>query len=360
VAFATAPALCPAVERAGIAVFRAGLDDRAAREVALRRHPEVAHVRPEQGWRRANALFAGVSAPAMVEDLLPIVDTWAPDVLVHETAEYGGPLVAALRGIPSVHHSWGPLRPPEMALDAGDLVAPLWRKWGLEPDRFANHFRHLYLDLCPAGFQAPHTHHRAVSELLRPVPYAGEADQAIPGWVAALAPPVVYLTLGTVFNRDLEVFKSVLAGLRGEDVRVVVTVGADNDPAALGPQPSGVQVERWVDHTWLLPRCDLVITHGGSGTTLAALAHGLPLLVLPQGADHFRNGERCVASGVGRCLGRSEVDASSVRREVGLLLGSPSYRERARGLQAEIERMPSPDDGVTLLEDLVREWPHRR
>ena len=65
----------------------------------------------------------------------------------------------------------------------------------------------------------------------------------------------------------------------------------------LGPQPSNVHVHQYIPQELLLPHCAAVVTHGGAGSTLGALAFGLPLLVVPQGADHFYNADRVVAAG---------------------------------------------------------------
>jgi UDP:flavonoid glycosyltransferase YjiC (YdhE family) len=88
----------------------------------------------------------------------------------------------------------------------------------------------------------------------------------------------------------------VLAGLR--DLEVFVSVGAEIDPTELGPQPPNVRIARHVDQGDVLPRCRAVVSHGGSGTVLAALAHGLPSVLLPIGADQPENADRCEALGV--------------------------------------------------------------
>jgi len=326
----------------------------------MRRHPTLAQVPPHLGWQRGNALFAEVAAEAMVDDLVTILADLQPDLVVHETAEFGGPLAAAVAGIPWVHHSWGPLRPRHMSRHAGDLVAPLWRKWGVDPDAFGGHFRFLYLDICPPGFQTSQATAVDVRHPLRPIIFSDTDGEDLPPWFSRLAPrPLVYVTFGTVFNRDLRLFEAVLDGLRGESLNIVVTVGRNNDPAALrAGEPgadSNVYVENYIGHASLLPHCDLAVTHGGSATTLGALDHGIPLLVLPQGADQFRNAERSVASGVGRRLLGSEVTPEAVRRDVATLLGDPTYRRRARMIQGEVARMPPPSQRVTLLERLARE-----
>jgi UDP:flavonoid glycosyltransferase YjiC (YdhE family) len=123
---------------------------------------------------------------------------------------------------------------------------------------------------------------------------------------------------------------------------VVVTVSELNDPAALGDLPPNVHVERWLPLAPLLPRCDLVICHGGTGTTLAALAAGLPLVLVPQGADQFDNARACSRAGAAFVLAPDQVSAGTVRdAALTALADGSTVREGARGLATEIAAMPS-------------------
>src|SRR3954453_15361341 len=66
------------------------------------------------------------------------------------------------------------------------------------------------------------------------------------------------------------------------------------DRGAVIPCDAIVTLDPYIPQAEVLPRCHAVIPHGGAGTTLGALAFGLPLLVIPQGADQYANAERVV------------------------------------------------------------------
>jgi MGT family glycosyltransferase len=159
--------------------------------------------------------------------------------------------------------------------------------------------------------------------------------------------------MGTVWNRDVGLFARVVAALCDEPIALVVTIGQRNDPAVLGPQPNNVVVRRYIPQAEVLPHCQAVVTHGGSGTTLGALAHGLPLLVVPQGADQYANADAVVAAGAGRRLGRDQTTAAAIRDSVRSLLDDPRFRRAAERVRAEIRAMPTTEHAIKRIEMLL-------
>jgi UDP:flavonoid glycosyltransferase YjiC (YdhE family) len=356
VAFATAEAFCPRVEAAGFDAFPAGisLPDQIAE--GRRRFPEDDR---RQGRDRFEhfvpRMLAGVAAPPRAEALVPLVRRWRADLLVHDETEFAGPVAAAAAGIPWADQSVGILRPLAMARLSARTLQPVCERWGVELGPYGGLFRYLYLDVCPPSLQSPEITEIDVAHPVQNVAIEPAGDEHLPDWVADLPPlPTVYVSLGTIFNQNLDVFRAILDGLRDLRVNVVVTIGTDNDPAALGPQPAHIRVERFISQSLLLPHCDAVVNQGGTAI-LPILAAGLPVLVLPQGANQFHNADACVAAGVGRRLLPGKVSPASVGREVQALLDQPAYRENARRIAEEIEAMPGPEAGVRLLEQLARE-----
>jgi UDP:flavonoid glycosyltransferase YjiC (YdhE family) len=132
-------------------------------------------------------------------------------------------------------------------------------------------------------------------------------------------------------------------------VRILVAVGHDGDPESLGPQPAHVRVERWVDQPQVLRQCSVVVSHGGSGTFLGALAEGRPQLCMPQAADQFRNAEGGLQAGAALVLMPGEVAPPAVVAAVSRLLDDPSVREAAARVAEEIASMPSPEQVVDNL-----------
>jgi UDP:flavonoid glycosyltransferase YjiC (YdhE family) len=162
------------------------------------------------------------------------------------------------------------------------------------------------------------------------------------------------LTFGTVLSlagATLDVFRRVVDALRGEPIRLVVSVGDLNDPAVVGARTDRLIIGRYWPHRLLLACCDAVICHGGAGSTIAALSHGLPLLILPRdGASQYRSAFACAQAGAALTLLDSDVDAASIRRSVRTLIDEGSYRLAAQRIAAEIRLMPAPSLIVPAIE----------
>ena len=114
-----------------------------------------------------------------------------------------------------------------------------------------------------------------------------------------------------------------------------------------------VRVERFVPQAQVLGSCAAVVSHGGSGTMLGALAAGLPLVLIPQGADQFENAARCERAGAAVVLRPDEVTGGSVAAAVRLVLSNPAYAEAARVIAAEFEEMGTPDEVAAAVEEHV-------
>ncbi len=132
-----------------------------------------------------------------------------------------------------------------------------------------------------------------------------------------------------------------------------MTVGRNLDPQRFGRQPENVRIERYVPQSVVLPHCDIVVNHGGSGSVIGALAHGLPLVVLPMGADQLTNAHRCEQLGAGVVLDAVRVTSPAVRDAASALLSDADAHGAAEHIRDEIASLPGPNAVVPLLEQLV-------
>ncbi len=143
---------------------------------------------------------------------------------------------------------------------------------------------------------------------------------------------MLYASLGTVFDggpRLLRTFAAALAPLGGT---VVVSTGA-TDPAALGPLPGDVLARRFVPQPEVLARAALFVTHGGMNSVNEAMYAGVPMLVVPQGADQPMVARRVVELGAGLSIPTRDATVETVRALARRLLGEPGFRAAAATLR---------------------------
>ena len=353
VAFASGEPVTGEAEVEGFTAFRVGLAPDSMEQLARRARDLAASLPPLQVRPFVfTELFVQVELEPRANDLFRVVEQWSPHLVVHDVAEFAAPLVATVAGIPYVEHSYGPAVQSDVIRAAGKATAPFWTSRGLAPHPLGGFYRYLYLDVCPHSLQVPGAATGAVQGIRTVETELPESSRL--SWLDALPDlPIVYITLGTVYNRNLGVFEALLDGLRDEALNVVVTVGKQNDPTDLGLQPSNIHVHQYIPQELLLPHCAAVVTHGGAGSTLGALAFGLPLLIVPQGADHFYNAERVVAAGAGVQLVPDRLTADSARDAVRMLLHDDTFQGAAQRIKNELEAMPDPELAVETLEQLT-------
>jgi UDP:flavonoid glycosyltransferase YjiC (YdhE family) len=304
---------------------------------------------PHPVGRLAPIVFGVVLPRAYVSDLGAILADTRPDLVVYDMANLGAGLAAHLTGVPAVAHGVGLFArrfrrtvvscfaPVAAELDSGVDVSALFGP------------AETYLDICPPPLRDEDVAAGSVRRFpLRPVAFAEPAT--LPAVVTRGDRPLVYLTLGTVFG-DVDVLRAAIDGLAALDVQVVVAAGPTVAIERLGRLPGNVVVESWVPQADLIPYTSLVVHHGGAGTTLAALAAGVPQLFLPQGADQPVNAAAVVAAGAGDQLLPGAVTAPVVTARATTLMSDVDIKIRCHALATEIASMPSPAEVVGRFEE---------
>ena len=355
VAFAGRPWMVPRVEALGFVCFPGGTD--AGLEPVTR---PLVPIDMEREARDLVIGFGQLVARARAPELLSTFVSWQPDVVVWEETDPAAAIIAERLGLP--HAAVPVLAFGMMAAPFAEGYNPVREEYGLKLDPSGEMLsRYLVLSPFPETLRDPRSPAPPTAHGIRivNVDRTSRAVGSRPDWAAAIeGAPSIYFTLGTVFNHESgDLFSRVLAGLRELPVNLLVTVGREIDPATLGLQPAHVRIERFVAQAEILPHVDLVVSHGGSGSVLGALAHGRPMVVLPIGADQPLNAERISALGVGRSLDAIRATPDDIREAATSVLVDATYRESAGRLADEIAGLSSPDVAVDLLERLA--WERR-
>ena len=191
------------------------------------------------------------------------------------------------------------------------------------------------------------------------VRYVGpQLDDAAGGgtWEDPGGPPLVLVGLSsTVMSHEEELLQRAADALGRLPVRGLVTTGPAIDPAVIRA-PANVSVRRWVRHADVLPYCSAVLSHGGHGTVIKALAAGVPLVVAPLGRDQPDNAARVVRAGAGLRVSR-KAKADDLRKALGRVLDEPRFRTAARRMAATLAAERDEDLVVDELERAALEHP---
>jgi UDP:flavonoid glycosyltransferase YjiC (YdhE family) len=296
-------------------------------------------------------LFGGVNATAALPKLQATVQSFRPDVVVRDSLEVASLVAAEHAGVRharvAVHAvSFEEVLPPllEAPVDALRLGAglPADRGVSLRAEPVFSSFP-ASLDPVPGGAGTlPPFRARVVEDAPSAVPAA---------WADAGDPrPLVYITFGSVagsMSHVRSIYGTAMAAVADLPVRALLTTGRGLEPGALGAIPANVHVEEWVPQRDVLPRVSALVCHGGSGTLLGGLAAGLPMVIMPLGADQPHNGRLAAAAGVGVVL--NKPDAGALRAAIQRVLEAAELRSQARRIAVEIAAMPTIDDAVDVL-----------
>ena len=163
------------------------------------------------------------------------------------------------------------------------------------------------------------------------------ADDGSIEHLVSTSSPNVLISFSTTFQDQRGVMARCIKALSRLPVHGIVTTGPAVQPGDL-PSASNVVVVRSAPHDRLVPRCAAVISHGGHGTLLRPLLHGVPVVCVSMGRDHPENARRLTERGAGLRVSRWS-SASTIRRAAARVLNDPAFTNGARRLSASIKAL---------------------
>ncbi len=293
---------------------------------------------------RAAARGFAMVAERTVDDTAELIGAWRPDLIIAESTAFAAPIAAARHGVPFAEHRPGPALPGLMRKLAAEELSG-----GLpEPA--------MIIDNCPPSFQLDDVPSGYVT---RYVPYNGPGVMA--DWMLAKGETKrVCVTLGTNLPQapgSWSLLDLMIATLDELPVEMVIAVPNPDEvrwPDKWDGQPASVRGVGRFPLSALVPTCDLVINHGGAGSSMTTIVAGLPQLCIPHYGDDIRRAQQVSERGVGLAIPAGEVSPESVKAAVTALLDTPKYQQTAKEVAAENLRQPGPLDLVDALQALVR------
>lgn len=303
-------------------------------------------------------VFGRIDAQAAYPGVLAAIEDWRPDVLVREPAELGSLAAAERAGVPHLQVVIGM---SELSRVLAELLveplAELSALVGLRDDTLSTAMAsESQLSPVPASLDRagdPAFDPAAVAFRFRDASTPAAPSQPLPTW-GDPEQPLVYVTFGSVTGSlppFAGVFRQALDGLADLPVRVLMTVGRRVDIDGLGPLPTNARVEAWWPQADVLGQAALLLGHGGFGTTMGALAAGVPQVVAPIfTSDQIVNARHVAAIGAGRMVAAGPDAPGRACAEVAGVLADPAYRRVAAEVAAEIAVLPPVSQALDVLE----------
>ncbi len=139
--------------------------------------------------------------------------------------------------------------------------------------------------------------------------------------------PSIYISLGTVNNKNNEFYKNCIQAFKGCEVEVIMSVGNSTDIDSLGVIPTHSTVNHRVKQVEVLLQADVSITHCGINSVNESLYCGVPILLFPQHSEQRMVGKRVYDLGVGLMLKRNQVE--EIKNCTFDILNNEQYKENA-------------------------------
>lgn len=342
----------------GAAVEQAGLrhlpvDDPPQEELAA-----VWAALPRLSLEEANTVvvrdvFAGIDARAALSGMAAVAHDFRPDLVLRETTEFASYVIAETHRIPHVQIAIGLASIEAFAYPLlDDALAQLGSRSGVEGLYAAPN-----LTVIPPRLEAPDTVGGRTVHRYRYQPPSADG-RGLPSEWGDPDVPLVYATFGTVAaNVGLfpGLYRALIDAMAGMPIRVLLTVGEAADPNRLGPLPRNVHVEQFWPQQEVMAEAASIVGHGGFGTTMLALSHGVPIVNIPLFAlDQHHNALAVTRAGAGITLEGGPEATGALGEALHRILTDASYRSRAQSIAADMARLPPPSMSVSLLEDIAQ------
>jgi UDP:flavonoid glycosyltransferase YjiC (YdhE family) len=328
------PPLAPTVEAAGYPFWEGANPPADELDPTWARVPQASP--EEQNQIVVGEIFGRLNVRAMLPAQRAAISEWGPDLIIREQSEFASAIAAEEAG---VRHARLGISLTALDRDFLAVATP-----GIEEQRAGIAdaiWRTPYLTLFPAALDDPSAEQppdvRRFRDGAEPA-----SDKPLPDWwESGDERPLVYVSFGTVAGGTPmagALFGGALAAVAGLEVRVLMTTGPELDIEAIGELPPNVHVESFVPQVDVLGHAALVVTHGGSGTMLGALAAGVPLVVVPLFADQPDNARRVEAVGAG-----VSTTPDAIGSAIETVLSDPKYERAALRMAQEIAWLPPAD-----------------
>ncbi|ASS65414.2 MULTISPECIES: macrolide family glycosyltransferase [unclassified Paenibacillus] len=165
--------------------------------------------------------------------------------------------------------------------------------------------------------------------------------------------PLIYISFGSIYTDRPEFYRTCLEAFKDAEARIILSVGKNVDLSLIGEPPAHITVRRFVPQLEILREADLFISHGGYNSVCEALLFGVPMILIPQGADQFAIADRLDELEAGVYIREPELSPERLKEIAWRTLNDIRIRTRARELGLTFSGSGGAAKGVDALFEYV-------
>ncbi|XP_074601492.1 NDP-glycosyltransferase YjiC-like [Brevipalpus obovatus] len=151
---------------------------------------------------------------------------------------------------------------------------------------------------------------------------------------------LIYFSLGSMGSADVDLMKRLIGFMSKSSHRFIVSKGPFHDEIEL---PANMIGAKFLNQIKVLPKVDLVITHGGNNTFIETLYFGKPLIVMPLFGDQHDNGRRVADTKIGKCLYPYKVTEEELLKGIDDILNDNELKNRLARIGEEVRNSNDAD-----------------
>lgn len=307
-------------------------------------------------------IFAGKIVEHILHDLINFCITWKPDLIIYDSYEFAGPLVAEYLGIPKIKSG------PMAFFPMGELSAMIsqtlsvYRKALKLPtdSDLSIYYNGIEFVFIPKFLISKDAQFSKNTYFFKPHIYDGNIDAFNNNDLINRIDKnkkTIYVTLGTVFNDSIELWDMLFDSLEEYliEYNIIVTIPNNEIIIRIKEKHSNAFLTTsYIPQSQIFKYCHLVISHGGQNTIISALMHNLLQIIIPRGADNFYNASLCQDNGIAKVLNFDEKIDQNLKKAIKELFDNSSYyKHNIAIIRNEIELMPDLDKAVSIISNLL-------
>lgn len=178
-------------------------------------------------------------------------------------------------------------------------------------------------------------------------------EEVDPALVTRDRSKIIYISLGTIFNKSVEFYESCFQAFGDMDAKIVMSVGRNIDISMFKKIPQNFVIRNHVPQLEVLKHADIFITHGGMNSTNEALYYSVPLIAVPYFFDQPIVAHRVADLGAGIVIEKDKVSPELLKESVINIFSDPAYKANCEKIGKSLRESGGYKKGVDEIFSII-------